>query len=49
MVEHNASEVYKILEMMILTEEISKHKSAGENLKKEDKMRFVKHWKVNYI
>ena len=32
-VEHNASEVYKMLEPLILSEEVSKHKTAGEKMK----------------
>jgi hypothetical protein len=46
-VENNASEVYKMLEAMILTEEINKRKSAGEKINKVDKISLMKNWKVN--
>jgi hypothetical protein len=49
-VEHNACEVYKMLEALILSEEVNKRKtSGGDKMRKADKISFMKNWKVKNI
>ena len=45
-VEKSAHEVYKLLERIILTEEVEKRKSAGKKMSKMEKINFIKDWKV---
>ena len=37
-VEHNACEVYKMLEALVLSEEVNKCKTSGDKIKKADKI-----------
>ena len=49
-VEQNDCEVYKMLEALILSEEVNKRKtSGGDKMRKADKISFMKNWKVNNI
>jgi len=41
-VEHNACEIYKMFVALILSEEINKCKTAGEKMKRADKISFIK-------
>ena len=46
LVEKNPTQVCKMLDAMILGEEITKRKSGGEKMKKQDKISYMKEWKT---
>ena len=48
-VEHNACEVYKMLEALVLLYEVRKRKTECEKVKKADKISFMKNWKLQNI